>query len=136
VNVEFSDLRSLYRAAEREERSTRADKRAVRTAILSAGIASSSLHATTASAKLISLVPGGAKVLTIGQVMMLTGLGTAMGTGLAIVGAATAPPATVAKAAHTPLTPVQPAPGRPAATVSSTQWRSESNRQRWESICQ
>jgi len=124
VNVEFSDLRSLYRAAEREERSTRADKRAVRTAILSTGIASSVLHTPTASAKLISLVPGGAKVLTIGQVMVLAGVGTVMGSGLALVGAATAPPATMAKAAPTAPTPVLRAPARPAAT-EPTQVRAE-----------
>src|SRR5512142_295432 len=69
LSVPFTDLRSLYRAAERDAVPTRADKRAVRTAIFSAGIATSALHAATASGKLISLIPGGAKVFTLGQVV-------------------------------------------------------------------
>ena len=128
LSIEFSDLHSLYRAAEPEEQPTRADKRAVRAAILGAGIASSALHATTASAKLISLVPGGAKVLTIGQLVVYTGLGAAVGTSLAFVGAATAPRepvVAVASSARAPVKPVQAKPTTPEAAPAPTQDESE-----------
>ena len=128
LSIEFSDLHSLYRSAEPEEQPTRADKRAVRAAILGAGIASSALHATTASAKLISLVPGGAKVLTIGQLVVYTGLGAAVGTSLAFVGAATAPRepvVAVAPIAHTPVKHAQAKPTTPEAAPASSQDESE-----------
>jgi hypothetical protein len=97
VNHKYDDLRSLYRAAAREEQPTRTDLRAVRTAILGAGVTAATLHASTATAagKLIALIPGGAKVLTIGQVVAYAGLGVALGGGLAAVGVAVTPKTTV-----------------------------------------
>ena len=97
MNQKYDDLRSLYRAAAREEQPTRADRRAVRTAILGAGVTAATLHASTATAagKVIALIPGGAKVLTIGQVVAYAGLGVALGGGLAAVGVAVTPKTTV-----------------------------------------
>lgn len=101
MSAPFTDLRSLYRAADHEAIATRADKRAVRKAILGAGIAGSALHAATASGKLISLIPGGAKVFTVGQLVVYTGLGAAVGGALAAVGAATAHHEVMANTAST-----------------------------------
>ena len=84
----YDDLRSLYRAATREEQPTRADRRVVRAAIVRAGAAAIALHSSTAAGKLIALIAGGAKVLTVGQVAVYAGLGVSMGAGLAAVGAA------------------------------------------------
>ncbi len=91
MNHNYDDLRSLYRAAAREEQPTRADQRAVRAAILGAGVSAIALHTSTAAGKLIALIPGGAKVLTIGQVVVYAGLGAAVGGGLAAVGVAVSP---------------------------------------------
>jgi hypothetical protein len=97
VNQKYDDLRSLYRAAAREEQPTRADQRSVRTAILGAGVTAATLHTSSATAagKLFALIPGGAKVLTIGQVVAYAGLGIAVGGGLAAVGVAVTPKTTV-----------------------------------------
>jgi hypothetical protein len=97
VNQKYDDLRSLYRAAAREEQPTRADRRLVRTAMLGAGVTAATLHTSTATAagKLFALIPAGAKVLTIGQAVAYAGLGIAIGGGLAAVGVAVTPKTTV-----------------------------------------
>src|SRR5664280_1157649 len=106
VKHNYDDLRSLYRAAAREEQPTRADRRAVRAAMLGAGagVAAVTLHTSTAAGKLIALIPGGAKVLTIGQVVAYAGLGVAVGGGLAAVGVAVSPKTTPAKTSTMPST--------------------------------
>ncbi len=110
MNHKYDDLRSLYQAAAREEQPTRADTRAVRAAIVSAGAAAVTLHTTTAAGKLIALIPGGVKVLTISQVVVYTGLGLALGGGIAAVG-------------------VTVNPKQPAVATSTTPARKSSNLQ-------
>lgn len=88
----YQDLRSLYGAARRDEEPTRADRRAVRTAIMSAGASVVSFYVSNATGKLISLLPGGAKALTVGQVVVYASIGASIGGGVAAVGAALSPP--------------------------------------------
>jgi len=86
VTDSYANLRALYAAAQRDEEPAASDRRAVRAGIIAAGVAAATLHAPAAAGKLIALVPGGAKVLTLGQVFMYAGLGVALGGGVAVVG--------------------------------------------------
>lgn len=125
MNHKYEDLRSLYQAAAREEQPTRADTRAVRAAIVSAGAAAVTLHTTTAAGKLIALIPGGAKVLTISQVVVYTGLGVALGGGIAAVGVAVNPKKPAVATSTTLAMPARkssnPQIANPAATPGLTQ---------------
>jgi len=129
----YDDLRSLYRAAAREEQPTRADRRVVRAAMVRAGAAAIALHSSTAAGKLIGLIAGGAKLLTIGQVVVYAGLGVGMGAGLAAVGAAVSSKTPVAVSAADAPVLVRPATARfnahsamPAASVAETSELAES----------
>lgn len=86
MNQDYDDLRALYRKARSEEEPTLNDKRAVRVALVSAGTAVATFHTATAAGKLLAIIPGAGKVLTIGQVVLYASLGAAVG-GLAAVGA-------------------------------------------------
>ena len=123
----YDDLRSLYRAATREEQPTRTDRRVVRAAIVRAGAAAVALHSSAAAGKLIALIPGGAKVLTIGQVVVYAGLGVSMGAGLAAVGAAVSSKTPVAVSSADAPVLLRPAAARlnaqsakPTASIEET----------------
>ncbi len=88
MNKAYSDLNALYRQAQRQEAPTRADRRAVRAALLSAGTASVAAHATAATGELIAAIPGATKLFTLTQIVGLAGLGVALGTGTAVIGTA------------------------------------------------
>jgi len=90
VNPALKDLQALYRAARRQEEPTRADRRAVRAALLGLGAVSIATNAVATSGRLLAIVPGGAKVLTLTQIVGYVGLGVALGTGVAVVGVSTA----------------------------------------------
>ncbi len=87
----YNDLRALYRAARREEEPKRADRRAVRAALLGAGAASVAVHASAAGAKFAAAIPGAAKLFTAGQLVSLIGVGVALGSGVAVIGAIASP---------------------------------------------
>ena len=119
----YDNLRALYQAARPDEEPTRTDLRAVRTAMMSAGIAAATFHASAAAGKLLALVPGGAKLFTLGQVVTYAAVGMAIGGGIAVVGVtaqrtmttqtavSAAPPVPPPPAKHEPwLTPTPPAP--------------------------
>jgi hypothetical protein len=88
VNKAYSDLNALYRQAQRQEAPTRADRHAVRAALLSAGTASVAAHAAAATGKLVAAIPGATKLFTLTQIVGLAGLGVALGTGTAVIGTA------------------------------------------------
>jgi hypothetical protein len=87
VNQNYDDLRALYRDARRDEEPLRSDKRAVRVALVGAGTAAATFHTAAAAGKLLALVPGVGKALTVGQVVLYASIGAAVGGGLAVVGA-------------------------------------------------
>jgi hypothetical protein len=83
----YGDLQALYRAARRQEEPRRSDRRAVRAALLGAGAASVAVHASATGAKAIAAIPGVAKLFTAGQLVSLVGVGVALGSGVAVIGA-------------------------------------------------
>ena len=88
MNKAYSDLNALYRQAQRQEAPSRADRRAVRAALLSAGTASVAVQATAATGKLIAAIPGATKLFTLTQIVGLASLGVALGTSTAVIGTA------------------------------------------------
>lgn len=102
----YENLRALYQAARPDEEPSRADLRAVRTAMMSAGIAAATFHVSGAAGKLLALAPGGAKLFTLSQAVKYAAIGVAIGGGVATVGVAirhnAAAHATVAVAAPKP----------------------------------
>ena len=128
----LNDLQSFYRAARRQEEPERADRRAVRAALLGAGATSIAAHAGAVSGKLLTIVPGGAKVFTLTQIAGYVGLGVALGAGGAVVSFSTTrtpavptvtPPATSARAHAAPKDALRaetaPAPPNEPAPKSS-----------------
>jgi hypothetical protein len=89
------ELQAFYRAAQKQEEPKRADRRAVRATLLSAGAFSIAANAGAASGTFAALIPGGAKALVVGYVA----LGAAIGAGAAVVGvSSTRTPAALASA--------------------------------------
>ncbi len=121
----YENLRALYQEARPDEEPTRADVRAVRTAMMSAGIAAVTFHASSAAGKLLALAPGGAKLFTLGQVVTYTAIGVAIGGGVAVVGvsvqrnatthAAASISASVQRAPAIHKAPAAPLPEQPEA---------------------
>ena len=87
MNDDYGKLRALYRAARHAEEPSHADRRAVRAALFAPGALSVTAQ-SAATGKLIALVPGGAKVLTLGQVLGCAALGLALGSSVATTVAA------------------------------------------------
>ena len=84
----YDNLQALYEAARPKEEPSRADERAVRTAMMSAGIAAVTFHASSAAGKLLALAPGGAKLFTLGQLVTSAAIGVAIGGGVVVAGIA------------------------------------------------
>lgn len=91
MKSDYTSLHALYRAARREEEPTRADRRVVRAALLSAGATAVAVQASAATVKLMGVLPAATKVFTVGQLASLVSVGLALGTGVAVVGVAASP---------------------------------------------
>jgi hypothetical protein len=149
VKDAYNDLRALYRAARRQEDPTRADRRAVRAALLGIGAASVAVQASAAGAKLVAAIPAAAKMYTVGQLVGLVSVGVALGSSVAVIGHVTSlkpaaqvssvpapnqqPTRQIANAAPVsspePESPTEPAANAAASPATNNQQPATSNQQ-------
>jgi hypothetical protein len=127
VTERYDNLRALYQAARPDEEPTRTDLRAVRTAMMSAGIAAATFHASAAAGKLLALVPGGMKLFTLGQVVTYAAVGMAIGGGIAVVGV-TAQRTMTTQTAVSAAPPVQSPPAKHETWLAPTPQASETEK--------
>lgn len=83
------ELQAFYRAAQRQEEPKRGDRRVVRAGLLSAGAFSAAANAGATPGSLAALIPAGAKLLGVTQIVGYVALGAALGAGAAVAGFAT-----------------------------------------------